>query len=280
MNPQPDDASPRADPSLGDEHIFCPVCRYNLTGNASGRCPECGSLFDRRTLIRAQRVAAVDLIPWDSPDESLSRPRRWWETVKITCVRPRRFSLAFGAMPQESDAVSFLFSCLALGTLGVWVAIGLISWALGVKLPDKFVLYAGVGCTIHVWAGLFGATFLTAAIYAILIPHADGRRRLGPWLAIVMYAGSHCLFLLLMPALAVVSVSARWRGVPPELWFFTWYVAVGLMCVLLWVATLADVVRQRCLDVGLVTTAQLATIACGLGWPLLVAFGLGALFVE
>jgi hypothetical protein len=34
----------------------CPKCRYDLTGNTSGRCPECGHRFDPRLLPRDERT--------------------------------------------------------------------------------------------------------------------------------------------------------------------------------------------------------------------------------
>lgn len=35
---------------------FCPTCGYNLTGNVSGRCPECGAAFERSrpTVVTSQ----------------------------------------------------------------------------------------------------------------------------------------------------------------------------------------------------------------------------------
>lgn len=33
---------------------FCAQCRYNLKGNVSGRCPECGTVFDQEVAQSAQ----------------------------------------------------------------------------------------------------------------------------------------------------------------------------------------------------------------------------------
>ncbi len=48
---------------LEDEEIFCPVCGYNLTGNLTGRCSECGGLFDREMLLKAREVSFDALMP-------------------------------------------------------------------------------------------------------------------------------------------------------------------------------------------------------------------------
>ncbi len=42
----------------------CPHCEYNLTGNTSGRCPECGWKLARR--YRLHRKAANQQLPPDS----------------------------------------------------------------------------------------------------------------------------------------------------------------------------------------------------------------------
>ena len=31
-----------------NDHLTCPTCRYDLTGNTSGTCPECGSPIPQR----------------------------------------------------------------------------------------------------------------------------------------------------------------------------------------------------------------------------------------
>lgn len=37
----------------------CPVCDYNLTGNVSGRCPECGTIFSKDAVDKPQPDAIV-----------------------------------------------------------------------------------------------------------------------------------------------------------------------------------------------------------------------------
>ena len=66
---------------LSDEQIFCPFCHYNLTANESGRCPECGSFFDREILLRAAAEEARFVMPWDSPEE-MPLLRRFWDTLR------------------------------------------------------------------------------------------------------------------------------------------------------------------------------------------------------
>ncbi|MBN2559336.1 MAG: hypothetical protein JXQ75_00195, partial [Phycisphaerae bacterium] len=38
-----------------DRTPYCPSCDYNLTGNVSGRCPECGELIPDEDLTRSRR---------------------------------------------------------------------------------------------------------------------------------------------------------------------------------------------------------------------------------
>lgn len=49
---------------------FCPKCRYDLTGLAANRCPECGGVFDPIALARQQ---------------SIHRPR-WWVALLAVLV--------------------------------------------------------------------------------------------------------------------------------------------------------------------------------------------------
>jgi len=74
-------------PSSSDEEIYCPICNYNLTGIMTGRCPECGSLFDREGLMANQKANRITLIPWDDPAETLFLPRLK-KTLAICLLTP------------------------------------------------------------------------------------------------------------------------------------------------------------------------------------------------
>ncbi len=62
--------------------VFCQKCGYNLRGNESERCPECGAEADLDALSQPQ-------IPWVYR-KARGRFRAYWQTVWLVMFHPRR----------------------------------------------------------------------------------------------------------------------------------------------------------------------------------------------
>lgn len=58
--------------------VRCPVCDYNLTGNTTGICPECGALLSATT---RERLALAASVPWDprTPGGVAEFSQRCWQ---------------------------------------------------------------------------------------------------------------------------------------------------------------------------------------------------------
>ena len=119
---------------------ICPVCRYDLTGNQSGRCPECGTYIesDPRTLAYFY-----------------SRKHRWLPELNSFETAGERQTAHRRAIKQEQRTVR--------GWLG---------------LPLAFVPALCFHPAIETWLGkLWGGT-LGASIALAIVLIADNRRRL------------------------------------------------------------------------------------------------------
>ena len=205
-----DQSDGRADSTPEDEELFCPVCNYNLTGNCSGCCSECGSLFDRDSLIAAQKADAITLIPWDDP-RPMSWKRRLSQTLRISLFRPKEFAFAFSVQPQDTKATAFMvgvlvgFFLLTFSFLFVYFVIEYVRPTMSVDVAGR-MKYWSMGLAIPMSAVLGAATaILASAVWLwIVCPHFDGRRHFKPWFAILCYASTHFL-----PRLRVFPDRAR-----------------------------------------------------------------------
>lgn len=236
---------------LSDEQIFCPFCHYNLTANESGRCPECGSFFDREILLRAAAEEARFVMPWDSPEE-MPLLRRFWDTLVLTWFDPHRFSLAFGAIRRRSRAGSFSIICLGLIGAIIFTCSG-IGYAISIRGADsvaparaaEFVLSITTPLAILISFSSYVLLLLliTSALLAIGVRHGDGSRHFRPWWTICRYSIGH--FTLLAPVPVVTGL----MSVVVDLDFDISAMLVGFSfligVVLLWTATLRHVVRER-----------------------------------
>jgi len=229
--------APSSEP-LGDEGIFCPICGYNLTGNLTGRCSECGGFFHRELLLQTARVSADALMPWERPEE-FSLRERFWRTLRISCVHPREFALAFAAQPARSRSTSFYAICLGLLTVNAAVISG-VGWLdMETRGDEELVIFLPLLIVVPV----LPVTVAVGLVYALLYRHADQRRHLAPWRAILEYAVAHWFLMWLAPVAALLLAIVNWERL------FELVVVCSLACwagcVVLWAFTLAEVVRWR-----------------------------------
>lgn len=71
----------RVDPNRFSEDEFpvvCPKCDYALRGLPDGRCPECGTEFDRGRLLVQQYVTALQ--------KTFRRQAAWWEKHGLAMI--------------------------------------------------------------------------------------------------------------------------------------------------------------------------------------------------
>lgn len=237
-----DAAIPASDaPSSGtleDEGIFCPICGYNLTGNLTGRCSECGGFFHRELLLETARVSAEAVMPWERPEEFALR-ERFWRTLRISCVHPREFALAFAAQPARSRSTSFYAICLGLLTVNA-AAISGVGWLDTEVRGDERLL---IILSLLIVVPVLPVTMAVGFVYALLYRHADQRRHLGPWRAILEYAVAHWFLMWLAPVLALLLAIINWERLLELVLVCS--LACWAGCAVLWALTLKEVVRWR-----------------------------------
>ncbi len=79
--------------------LFCQKCGYNLRGNESERCPECGAEADLDALSQPQ-------IPWVYR-KGRGLFRAYWQTVRLVMFRPRRLHEEMSRDVSEDHARKF-----------------------------------------------------------------------------------------------------------------------------------------------------------------------------
>ncbi len=252
------------------EGIYCPICNYNLTGAMSGRCPECGALFSRQSLIAAQRANRVTLIPWDNP-QAMPFRERLWSTLRICLIKPDRFAFAFSVQPQQSRAGRFMALMMLMTIVGS-VPMTAISLSLGSSTRVWDTNEAGLA-TLAIAAFVIllvaGTALCAGLLLGAMCPHYDGKRHLRPWLAVCAYASGHYLMLPVLLPFTFFAPQLVAEGV----WIIGFCVCLG--CSVLCCLTLIAVVKHRTAEhlrgpsVGLLLAAiyvigtGLAAIAAG-----------------
>ena len=145
-------APPDAQASVLD--LFCQKCGYNLRGNESERCPECGAAVDLDALSQPQ-------IPWVYR-KARGSFRSYWQTVWLVMFRPRRLHEEMSRTVSEEHArkfrrVTFLHVVVPLAVVfdgGYFV--GVISGAFALNLPVALAVCAGSAAALAcVWLFLW-----------------------------------------------------------------------------------------------------------------------------
>ena len=247
LDPPPTPA-PGGDSNAYDEEIYCPLCNYNLTGVYSGRCPECGGVFHRESLIAAQQTNQITVMPWDDP-ERMSIFRRFGRTLAICLFNARRFAFAFSVQPQRTRAASFKLIVMLIAWL--MAAVPVLVGAELVRTSGSTVFLGKPGDVLGIGLITVGLLFvaanvltlLSALVLWLLCPHYDGRLHYGPWYAIAAYAAAHWGFVGL--GLPLFFLFVRWSGGEPTLALMAMYSVMLLGCGWLQVATISGVVKLR-----------------------------------
>ncbi len=163
-----------AQPGVGDETQYCGECGYNLTGNVSGRCPECGMddirhilwHFERRE--RALRLKVALMIVFGVPLSflgPLALSTMFWLAMKYA----NRFTDAVPSVPWTMMFVILtavtvpLLYRLERRTLGDYMA-----WASGDATPDGprgFVFMPSPAAEIGAIAATAGNARLVSSLF-------------------------------------------------------------------------------------------------------------------
>ena len=249
QRPQPSSNADTNQPPSSDEEIYCPICNYNLTGILTGRCPECGSLFDRDALRASQQANRITLIPWDDPAVTGFWPRLK-KTLPICLFEAKRFAFAFSVQPQESRSSAFLgviAIALSVALVLICVITCSIYWFIGGREfghPEllDFVLYAIAVLVSALISGL-ATTVVAAAILGVLCRHFDDKRHFKPWFSIAVYSSAHYLLVPLgAPLILLFASRSQGLGFAGAV---IGYSMIWLGCALLNAFTLKAVVWHR-----------------------------------
>src|SRR3954454_2037665 len=101
-------------PTDNSTDLICPECGYDLRAIDSGRCPECGTPFDRATATRST-------IPWANR-QTIGRVRGYWRTAWIATFRPRMLGKECARPVALRDAERFRWMTVLI-LLITWVPI-------------------------------------------------------------------------------------------------------------------------------------------------------------
>jgi hypothetical protein len=218
-------------PAVVDEGFRCPECRYNLTGLAADRCPECGTTLNWDAVRRAAGPAPI----------AFERARGWRRILAFFITALTVLFLPWKFARQANERVSFwpaLFFAL------VCFASTSIALLVSPDAPD-------------IWA----AWMITAAVYipiqalwlSLLDPafYRRPKRTLRFWLLIGFYTSAAMLTEVVSgPPMVTINDLVRFVvGLPvewtPDLYAPTWAALIGWLQAGVWACDLAIIVAVR-----------------------------------
>ena len=271
------DPQPRSAPAAADLPIPCPSCGYDLRGNTTGRCPECGTELDEAAL--SSRAA----IPWQER-RRIGRIRAFVRTVVFAMRRPGQLARQAGREVEYRDARRFHLICCLIAWL-CFTPILIIFWheitvafpagrPLSATLADFSVILA-LAVGLFLWLCTASAVhtyfFHPRALPVILQDRA---------IAISYYAAAP-LAVTPIAAAATVFALLTFEGWDPDEPPIMVQAGVFLFAGVAWLLVLAEmlVLPLILLARGLNASGG-RLLACGaaicVGWPVLfVLFALG-----
>ncbi len=122
--------------------FFCQKCGYNLRGNESERCPECGAAADLDALSQPQ-------IPWVYR-KGRGLFRSYWQTVWLVMFHPRRLHEEMSRDISEDHARNFrraTLLCVVLPLLLVTNGVYYVGVITGALLLDFTIALSVFGAT-------------------------------------------------------------------------------------------------------------------------------------